>query len=49
MLCQQSLAIVENDFDVKIAVLDLLQKLTQDSGASSLQCDVHFVTSQISV
>jgi len=40
LFCHQSLAIVENDFDVKVAVLDLLQKLTQDSGAF-LQSDLH--------
>jgi len=39
----QSLAIVENDFEVKITVLDLLQKLTHDSGLSSQQFDVHFI------
>jgi len=41
---QQSLAIVENDFEVKMAVLDLLQKLTHNSGLMS-QFDVHFITS----
>ena len=39
--CSQSLAIVDNDFEVKIAVLDLLQKLTHDSG-TSLQLDLRF-------
>jgi len=34
MVYRQSLAIVENDFEVKIALLDLLQKLTHDSGLS---------------
>ena len=34
---------MENDLEVKIAVLDLLQQLTQDSGVSS-QFDLHYLS-----